>query len=146
MNIKITQAIKITAEINFFISVVLLIMGGFLSVFGNYSIFQFNEDLYGALDNNLRMVMAYLALTECMIVGYCWISKKFQIMIIVGSFLIMMIGSMAFYGEINAVEIDPTFPPFFLYTGLSHILYGVLVNSEKNPGLGEQTQSKNGFR
>ena len=49
-----------------------------------------------------------------------------------GVFLILMIGSMEFYGEINDVEIDEDFPLFFLYTGLSHILFGVMVGIEKN--------------
>lgn len=132
MTLTINQIIKLSVELNFFISVVLLILGGILSISGAYSIFEFNEDLYGALDNNLRMVMAYLAFSEIFIVAYCMFSKKFQIMIIVGSFLILMIGSLAFYGEINAVEIDPKFPAFFLYTGVSHILIGVLANVEKN--------------
>jgi len=111
-------------------SAILLIAGGTLSV-TSYSIFQFNVELYGALDNNLRMIMVYLALSECFIVGYCFFSKKFEILIFVGSFLILMIGSMAFYGEINALEIDPNFPAFFLYTGLSHILFGAMDNIEK---------------
>lgn len=125
------QIIKTIVAINFYMSAILLIGAGILSVTG-YSIFQFNADLYGALDNNLRMIMVYLALSECFIVGYCFFSKKFQIMIFVGSFLILMIGSMAIYGGVNAMEIDPTFPAFFLYTGLSHIIFGAFDNIEKN--------------
>ena len=53
-------------------------------------------------------------------------------MIPVGFFLILMIGSIEFYGEINAVAIDENFSLFFLYTGLSHILFGVMVGIERN--------------
>jgi hypothetical protein len=42
-----------------------------------------------------------------------------------------MIGSMQFYGEINTIEIDKNFPLFFLYTGISHILFGIMANIEK---------------
>ena len=112
----------------------MLIAGGMLSVSGSYSIFAFNEELYGALDNNLRMIMVYLAMTESVILGYCFFRKNFQVMIPVGFFLILMIGSMEFYGEINSIEIDENFPLFFLYTGLSHILFGVMVGIERtNP-------------
>ena len=128
------QSIKILIEVNFYISAVVLIAGGFLSVQGSYSIFEFNEELYGALDNNLRMIMAYLAMTETVILVYCFFRKNFQVMVPVGFFLILMIGSMEFYGQINAVEIDKNFPLFFLYTGLSHILFGVMVGIEKNSG------------
>jgi hypothetical protein len=126
------KSIKLLLEVNFYISVIVLIAGGMLSVSGSYSIFEFNEDLYGALDNNLRMIMVYLAVTEIVILIYCFLRKNFQVMIPVGFFLILMIGSMEFYGEINTIEIDENFPLFFFYTGLSHILFGVMAGIERN--------------
>ena len=132
MTVKGLQSIKFLLEVNFYISVIVLIAGGILSVSGSYSILEFKEDLYGALDNNLRMIMVYLAITEGVILGYCYFRKNFQVMIPVGFFLILMIGSMEFYGEINSIEIDDNFPLFFLYTGLSHILFGVMASIEKN--------------
>lgn len=131
MGLKSIQSIKFLLEVNFYISVIVLIAGCTLSASGSYSIFEFNEELYGALDNNLRMIMVYLAMTESVILGYCFFRKNFQVMIPVGFFLILMIGSMEFYGEINSIEIDENFPLFFLYTGLSHILFGVMVGIER---------------
>jgi uncharacterized membrane protein len=132
MTVKGLQSIKFLLEVNFYISVIVLIAGGILSVSGSYSFFEFNEDLYGALDNNLRVIMVYLAMTEGVILVYCFFRKNFQVMIPVGFFLILMIGSMEFYGEINSIEIDDKFPLFFLYTGLSHILFGVMAGIEKS--------------
>jgi hypothetical protein len=132
MTFKGLQSIKFLLEVNFYISVIVLIAGGMFSGLGSYSIFEFNEELYGALDNNLRMIMVYLAMTESVILGYCFFRKNFQVMIPVGFFLILMIGSMEFYGEINSIEIDENFPLFFLYTGLSHILFGVMAGIERN--------------
>ena len=132
MTFKGLQSIKFLLEVNFYIAVIVLIAGGILSVSGSYSIFEFNVDLYGALDNNLRMIMVYLAITESVILGYCFLRKNFQVMIPVGFFLILMIASMEFYSEINSIEIDENFPLFFLYTGISHILFGVMVGIEKN--------------
>ena len=126
------KSIKLLLEVNFYISVIVLIAGGMLSVSGSYSIFEFNEDLYGALDNNLRMIMVYLAVTEIVILIYCFLRKNFQVMIPVGFFLILMIGSMEFYGDINTIEIDENFPLFFFYTGLSHILFGIMAGIERN--------------
>lgn len=126
------KSIKLLLEVNFYISVIVVIAGGMLSVSGSYSIFEFNEDLYGALDNNLRMIMVYLAVTEIVILIYCFLRKNFQVMIPVGFFLILMIGSMEFYGEINTIEIDENFPLFFFYTGLSHILFGIMAGIERN--------------
>jgi hypothetical protein len=142
MAFKGIQGIKFLLGVNFYISVVLLITGGILSVSESYSFFEFNEDLYGALDNNLRMIMVYLAMTEAVILVYCFVRKNFQVMIPVGFFLILMIGSMEFYGEINTIEIDDNFPLFFLYTGISHILFGVMANIEKNSAT-EQNEKTN---
>ena len=132
MSFNGNKSIKLLLEVNFYISVIVLIVGGMLSVSGSYSIFEFNEDLYGALDNNLRMIMVYLAVTEIVILIYCFLRKNFQVMIPVGFFLILMIGSMEFYGEINTIEIDENFPLFFFYTGLSHILFGIMAGIERN--------------
>jgi hypothetical protein len=136
------QSIKFLFEINFYLSVFVLIAGGILSASGSYSLFEFNEDLYGALDNNLRMIMVYLAMTEAVILGYCFFRKNFQVMIPVGFFLILMIGSMEFYGEINSIEIDDNFPLFFLYTGISHILFGVMAGAEKVSAIDRNDKSK----
>lgn len=122
-------------ELNFYLSVIVLVFGSMLSVSENYSIFEFNEDLYGALDNNLRMMMIYLAITEAIVISYCFFSKNFKSILLVGFFLILMIGSIEFYGEINSVAIDPNFPVFFLYTGVSHLLFGVKVTIEKNSAI-----------
>jgi hypothetical protein len=77
MAFKSIQSIKFLFEVNFYISVIVLIAGGLLSASGSYSIFEFNEDLYGALDNNLRMVVLYLAMTESVILVYCVVRKNF---------------------------------------------------------------------
>jgi hypothetical protein len=131
MNTILFKSIKLLLEANFYISVIVLIAGCLLSVSDSHSIFEFNEDLYGALDNNLRIIMIYLAMTESMILMYCFFKHNFQVMIPVGFFLVMMIGSMRFYGEINSISIDENFSLFFLYTGISHILYGVMVRIDK---------------
>jgi len=71
------QAINHLVAINFYLAVVVLMFGSILSVTGSL-VFEFDEDLYGALDNNLRMMMVYLAATEAVIPAYCWFSKHFQ--------------------------------------------------------------------
>lgn len=86
IELKSIQGIKYLLEVNFYISVTVLIAGGTLSASGSYSIFEFNEELYGALANNLRMIMVYLVMTESVILGYCFFTKNFRVMIQVGFF------------------------------------------------------------
>ncbi len=62
---------------------------------------------------------------------YCFLMKRFQAIILTGFFLILITGSLEFYGQINEVPIDPNYPLFLLYIGISHILFGMLANIEK---------------
>jgi hypothetical protein len=62
---------------------------------------------------------------------FCFVTNQPKMMIFVGYFLIMMLGSSAFYGEINSVPIDADIFVFFLYTGISHIVFGLFSGLEK---------------
>jgi len=137
---KALQVAKVIIQINFCASVVVLMAGCLLSLTPTQSVFNFNEDIYGEMAGSLRIMMLYLGVTEALICLYCLFSKKAVLLVIVGAFLILMIGSLEFYGRINNVEIDPDFVPFLVYTGLSHIVFGVIHELSKvkslhqNPG------------
>lgn len=133
---------KAIVEINFYISVMTLVVGSVFCIFPPYSFFDLNEELFGAMVNNLRIMMLYLGITELIICAYCFLSKNIKLFIPVGFFLILMIGSIKFYGEVNDVEIDENFPLFFLYTGISHIIFGVLAELKKNTDAQEKQSSK----
>ena len=112
---------------NLLISIVLLLTGCLLSVFEGYSLFEFNQDLYGELINSFRVIMAYIGITEIIICAYCQLTKKYHLFIFIGFFLVLMVGSLQFYAEVNEIEIDPNIAVFFLYTGVSHIAFGILA-------------------
>lgn len=118
---------QFVVDINFYISLVVMIMGSAFSLTENYSIFEFNVDIYGELANNLRSIMAYLAFTEIMVFFYCFMTKQYQHFVLVGFFLLMIIGSLTFYGQINNVETDPNIDWCLLYAGLSHIAFGAMA-------------------
>lgn len=117
--------LKWIIEINFFISVIVLIAGGILSISDDGSIFEFNVDLYGPLANNLRMMLIYLAFTEVFLCIGCWLLGKTQFFILSGFSLALLTGSLRVYSIINDIEVDPDLSIFFTYTGLSHIAYGL---------------------
>ncbi|MBK8815496.1 MAG: hypothetical protein IPN42_08330 [Methylococcaceae bacterium] len=124
------RTIKFFIEANFYLSVLVLVYGGVTSITEHYTMFDFNEDLFGAMHNNLRMALLYLGLTEIVICFYCYATNQPKLMLFVGYFLVMMLGSLAFYGKINSVPIDHDIHSFFLYTGLSHIIFGLLAGLE----------------
>jgi hypothetical protein len=128
MNSKAMRIIKFFTDANFYISVMVLVYGGVTAVSEHYAVFDFNEDLFGAMHNNLRMALLYLGMTEVVICMYCYVTNQPRLMIFVGYFLLMMLGSLAFYGKINSVPIDNDIPIFFLYTGISHIVFGIISN------------------
>jgi hypothetical protein len=129
---RITLTIKFLVDANFYISALVLVYGGLTAVTDNYAIFEFNEDLFGSMHNNLRMALLYLGMTEVVICLYCFATNQPKMMLFVGYFLLMMMGSLAFYGKINTVPIDKSIPVFFLYTGLSHIVFGMLSGIENS--------------
>ena len=132
---KPMQMAKFFVDANFYLAIIVLVYGGLTAITDDYSVFKFNEDLFGAMHNNLRIALLYLAMTEVVVCIYCFVTKQPKIMGCVGYFLLMMLGSLSFYGKINSVTIDNAIPVFFLYTGVSHILYGwlsgVLESSKK---------------
>ena len=133
MSIKFFHSISVFFKINFYISAIILVGGCLLSATENHSIFEFNEDLYGAIGNNIRVIMVYLAINELAILLYCFLTKNARIMFAVGLFLILLIGSLEFYAEINAIEFDQNIRLFFLYTGISHLVYGFIEIEKISP-------------
>lgn len=131
MSSKIFQSTQFILLANFMISVMLLTVGSLSSLSDSYSLFDFNQELYGELVSNLKVTMVYVAITEMVICTYCFFSKTNQAFIVVGFFLILMVGSVHFYGEINDVAMDENLYLFFLYTGVSHILFGIMSNLKK---------------
>lgn len=127
MLISIKQILTKIFQANFFLAAVVVVLAGFASLSDNLSVFDFNSEFAGALDNSLRMMMFYLAVTEIIVLVYCFASRNFRSTFFVGIFLMLVVGSLEFYGEINGVMIDENLPMFFLYTGASHCLYGLSV-------------------
>ena len=121
---KPMQVARFFVDANFYLAVIVLVYGGLTAITDDYSVFKFNEDLFGAMHNNLRIALLFLAMTEVVVCIFCFATKQPKIMGFVGYFLLMMLGSLAFYGKTNSVTIDNAIPVFFLYTGVSHVLYG----------------------
>ncbi len=117
---------RLLIEANFYFSLVIVIFGSAVSLSDDYTLFQFNADIYGEFANNLRLMMVYVAFTEVLIFGCCFVFKQYQYYLIVGLFLLTLIPALAFYGQINNVEIDPDLDIFFFYTGASHFLWGAI--------------------
>ncbi len=119
------QWLKHLLAANFFLAAAVLVLGGFSSLSDALSWFDFNSELSGALGNSLRIMLLYLALAEVAVLMFCFVSGSFRPTLFVGVFLLFLIGPLAFYGEVNTVAIDEKLAFFFLYTGVSHGLYGL---------------------
>lgn len=131
LNYTLLKVLHMVIEVNFYASLTLIIVGCGISLSDNYTLFDFNIELYGELGANLRVIMVYLAFTSVIIFGFCYITKQYHYYLLVGIFLLLMEPALVFYGQVNNVEIDPDLYPFFIYTGLSHLLFGLLPNTLK---------------
>lgn len=125
MKTKLLHSVEFIITTNFFVSVILLLAGCFLSFSEQHSLFEFNQDLYGELVNHLKVTMAYLALTEIIICGYSAITQNIHAILLAGFFMILMVGSMSFYEKINSIELDDNLFLFFLYVGSSHLIFAI---------------------
>ena len=132
MGSKFFHSLDVIVAVNFIISVIYLITGTLLSLSDRYSFFELNQDLYGEFVSNFKVTLFYLAITELIICTYCFFSKKNECFILVGFFLVLMIGSIYFYSKINNIELDDNLSLFFLYTGVSHIIFGIMSDVKKN--------------
>lgn len=125
--------IRLIIEANFYISLIIFIVGCASSLIDDYTLFEFNTDIYGELANNLRIMMAYLALSEILVFGFCAFTGQYHYFLLVGFFLISVVPGLVFYGVVNNVEIDPDLSVFFLYCGVSQLLRGALSKIKPKP-------------
>ncbi|MDO8843433.1 hypothetical protein [Methylicorpusculum sp.] len=123
---KSLNSVKYGLEANYYVSLLVTVVTAVMSVTGKDSFFTMGDDLYGPLGNNLKIMLIYLALAQLVVFIYCLRKQNYRELTIMGLFIILLIGGVEFYGAINDVPIDEKYNPFFLYTGLSHIFYGIL--------------------
>jgi hypothetical protein len=125
--------LQILLKVNFNASVIVLIISSLLSLTGNTLLIDDNNDLYGPVANNLRLVMFYLCLMQISVYGFYQMSCNFAALIGLGVFMLCLMGALEFYSVVNQIEIDQSYQPLFVYSGLSHLLYGGLGVLRKQP-------------
>jgi hypothetical protein len=120
------KSIEFLVKANFAVAVILVIVVAVLTLTDDSVLFEDNADLdlYGPLANNLRLILVYTAIAEVNIAWYCWAKQKQSMLLGVGLFYLAMIGGFEFYGFANQMPIEDNYGEFFLYQGISHVLYG----------------------
>jgi len=121
---KTMNFLQLLLQINFNVAVILLLISGAATIFGNTLFFEDNSDLYGPLANNMRLMMFYLCLIQIAAYSFYKLSNSPEALAALGVFLLLLIGSLEFYCSINQIEIDENYRQLFIYSGLSHLLYG----------------------
>lgn len=125
---------QLLLQVNFNASVLFVLIASVFSMAGSELFFQNSNDLYGPLANNLRLVLLYLCLVQLAVYGFHQVSNNYVAVVCLGLFLLVLILSLEFYCTINQIEIDPNYQQVFLYSGLSHLLYGGICVLRKNGG------------
>ena len=123
---KMMPLFKLLPAINFNFAVIFLLIVSVTSATGSTAFFDNNADLYGALASNLRLMLIYLTLSQFAVYCFCSYSQNYRLLIPVGMFWLMLMGSIEFYGMVNQIEIDQDYRWFFLYLGLSNLAYGAM--------------------
>jgi hypothetical protein len=65
-----------------------------------------------------------LCLIQIATYSFYKLSNSPEALAALGIFLLLLIGSLQFYCSINQIEIDENYSLLFVYSGLSHLLYG----------------------
>lgn len=123
--------LKLLLSVNFTASLIFLVLVSVISMLGNPLFFEDQNDLYGPMAGNLRLMLIYLCLTELAVCSFCRFSGNYRGVLVLGLFLLFLALAIEFYGEINQVEVDENYRWFFLYLGLSHVAYGSLNSANK---------------
>lgn len=128
---KSINFLRLVLAVNFNAAVIFLLIVSVLTAMGNTLFFEDYGDLYGPMDNNLRLMLIYLCVTEIGVYSFCRYSNNNQGIFLMGLFLLLLIVSIEFYGVINEVAVDENYAWFFLYLGLSHLCFGGISPGSK---------------
>lgn len=123
--------LRTLCAVNFNAAVVFLFVVSVMSAMGSTFFFEDESELYGPMMGNLRLMLFYLCLTEVAVYSYCRYKDDYKAILVLGLFLLVLIVSVEFYGLINDVPVDDNYGWFFLYLGLSHLLYGGFIQFQK---------------
>ncbi len=127
LNQKTLQLLSMLSAINFNVAVILLLVVSLISAAGSSLLFDNNSELYGSLAGNLRLMLVYLTLSQFAAYCYCSYSENYRLLVPVGLFWLLLMGSIEFYGTVNQISIDEDYGRLFLYLGLSNLVYGGLM-------------------
>ncbi|MGR9115459.1 MAG: hypothetical protein ACU85E_06810 [Gammaproteobacteria bacterium] len=123
---KSLSSLGYALEANYYAALLVSLVAAIMVVTGNQSFLDTGSDAYNPLLNNLKLMLVYLILAELSVFVYCFLKQSYGYLTLAGLFLLLMSGALEFYGQVNQLVIDQKFHVFFLYTGLSHLFYGVL--------------------
>ena len=125
----VKNALKYAIEANYYLAILIsfmaAVMAAVMAMVGNESFLNTGDNFHNPLINNLKIMLAYMVLAEFSVFGFCFIKRSYTELVLVGIFLLLIPGELKFYAQINHLEIDNSFDVFFLYTGLSHLFYGL---------------------
>jgi len=129
---KYAPFLKVLLTINFTAAIIFLAITSVVTLLGSSIFFEDYSDLYGPMDNNLRLMLIYLCVTEITVYSFCRYSNSYRSMILMGLFLLLMSVGVEYYGVINEVMVDDNYIWFFAYLGLSHLSFGLMTHSLKD--------------
>lgn len=128
---KILPSLKKLSAINFNAAVIFLLVVSLISASGSAFFFDNNSDLYGPLASNLRLMLIYLTLSQFAVYFFAACCQNCFLLLLLGLFWLMLIGSIEFYGMVNQISIDENYHWFFLYMAISNLVYGGLYGFNK---------------
>lgn len=119
-------------ELNYFTAVISMILTLVFMLAGKISLIELDGALYGAIGNNLTVVILYLIMITLVLPGYCFVKKQYLGITLLGFFYLLLIGSMEIYSYVNAIPLNREYYLLFFYVGLSHMIFGMSVDQSEH--------------
>lgn len=110
---------------NFYLSVLLSVIGGGVVLLRPDSVFPEVMQIYGPLARNLLIVVFYLVAIQLVLWAFCYRRSGYLEALIMGGVFLMSALGIPFYSWVNDLPVSLTLVWGMAYCGLSHILYFV---------------------
>ncbi|MCX8049460.1 MAG: hypothetical protein N3A55_07350 [Methylohalobius sp.] len=109
--------------INFYLAVLLSVIGGAIVLVKPDLIFPEIMQIYGPLARNLLIIVLYLLVFQLLLWAFCYRRSGYLEALIMGGALLIAALGIPFYSHVNGLPISLPLVLGMAYCGLSHLLY-----------------------
>ncbi|GAB4361983.1 MAG: hypothetical protein Kow0060_17960 [Methylohalobius crimeensis] len=110
-------------RINFYISVLISVVGGLFVLLKPGLVFPEMMQIYGPLGRNLLVIVFYLVAIQFLLWMFRYHHKDYLEALFMGALFLLAAAGIPFYSRINGIPLSVPLVIGLTYCGVSHLLY-----------------------